>query len=148
MGKKAAFVIILSLNFSLALYAQHTVGDVRQYGGWYSVRFEVSLMGNISILVTQHYPSGEELEVAGDAREQLPLYLKVLSLSIIEEMGILPNFFGITPEDTIVDEDGIFMQLTDFSFSFTFIFNFTRTEEEILYDLRDEIEIFGHMRWP
>jgi hypothetical protein len=113
-------------TFSVSLYAQHTVNDIQQYGGWFKVRIEIEQSGNIIYFVSQCYPSGEEYNVVGADKEKLPLSLKIFCMSMIEE-GMADSFDF---SDIAIDEDGLFMQMT--SFSFTFVFDFTMPESEIL----------------
>jgi len=124
------------------LHSQHTVGDVREHGGWYSVRFEFDRYGNSTVFVTQKYPSGETYEVIGDERENLPLYLKFFALGLLEEFG-----GGFDFDEMGFSENGILTQMTNFSI--TFLFCFTMPEEEILSELESEmLEEFRHLRWP
>ena len=142
MKKKLFFIGFFTLIALSTLYSQHTAGDVREHGGWYSVRFEFNPDGNNTVFVTQKYPSGEVYEVIGDERENLPLYLKFLALGLLEELEGSFNFNEMT-----FDANGLVMQMTNFSV--TFLFCFTMTEEEILYELeREMVERFEHLRWP
>lgn len=142
---KPVFFVFLGLCFSFSLYAQHTIGDVRQYEGWYSIKVEIHQTGT-SISITQRYPSGEELEVIGDDRYKLPLYVKIFSLVLMEEL--FDELFGdIIFEGLTFEEDGFFMRLNGFSFSFDI--GFTISEEEILDDFtEEELYRFRNMRWP
>jgi hypothetical protein len=70
--------------FSVSLYAQHTVNDIQQYGGWFKVRVEIENAGNITYFVTQCYPSGEEYNVVGAEKERLPFPLHSFSISHIQ----------------------------------------------------------------
>jgi hypothetical protein len=126
MRKITYCLFAMTFVFSAALYAQHTVNDIQQYKGWFKVRIEIENTGNIVYFISQCYPSGEEFNVVGADKEKLPLSLKVFCMAMMEEG--LANSFDF--DDMIVDEDGLFMQLT--SFSFTLIFNFTHPESEIL----------------
>ena len=143
--KKNLFLIGFFTLISLTtLYSQHTVGDVREHGGWYSVRFEFNRDGSSTVFVTQKYPSGETYEVIGDEREKLPLYLKFFALGLLEELEGSFDFDVMT-----FSENGFLMQVTNFSVAFTFLFCFTMPEEEILYELESEmLERFRHLRWP
>jgi hypothetical protein len=128
--------------FSMSLYAQHTVNDIARHGGWFKVRVEILQSGNVSYFITQCYPSGEEYNVVGVEREKLPLYLKVLCISMVEEG--MKNSFDFN--QMTFDEDGYFMQLD--SFSFTFIFKLKKKEKEILKELGDEIiNKYRYRKW-
>jgi hypothetical protein len=115
-------------------YAQHTVNDIAKYGGWYKVKFEIFQSGNVVYSISQCYPDGDEYDVVGDEKEQLPLYLKVLSMAMLEATGI-QNSFDF--DDMKFEDEGYFMQLT--AFSFTFMFDFSKFEAEILEEMGDEI---------
>jgi hypothetical protein len=143
MKKIFGLAFIMSMFFSIPLFAQHTVNDIARYGGWYQARVEISQSGNIMYYITQCYPSGDEYEVIGTEREQLPLYLKILCMGMVEEgMKDSLNFDEMT-----FDEDGIFMQLT--SFSFTFLFNFSENGAEILNKIGNEtVNKYRYRRWP
>jgi len=142
MRSRLLLIVLMFFLFSAGLYSQHTVGDVRQYGGWYNVRFEFRSNDNVSVYVTQVYPSGIEFEVIGDEREGLPLYLKIICLGLIDE------FYGFFSFDEMTfEEDGFFMKLANFSLSF--IFDFTMDEKDVLQDLGDDmINRFRDARWP
>jgi len=141
--KKELFLIgFLTLIALATLYSQHTVGDVREHGGWYSVRFEFNRDGNSAIFVTQKYPSGETYEIIGDERENLPLYLTIFALGLFEELEGSFDF-----DEMAFSENGLLMQMTNFSV--TFIFCFSMPEEEILSELENEmLERFRYLRWP
>jgi hypothetical protein len=64
------------VGFSVSLYAQHTVNDITEYGGWYKVRVEILPPGNTTYFITQCYPSGDEYDVIGDEKEKLPFVFK------------------------------------------------------------------------
>jgi hypothetical protein len=140
--KKIIFAVLIILC-SISVYAQHTVNDVDQYGGWYKVIIEIFKNGKTSYAISQCYPSGEEFNVTGAEREKLPLVLKVLSMSLVEEYII--EYFDI--DELTLDEEGIFLEFT--GISFTFNFNFSRPEDELLDELGPEmVNRYRNRRWP
>ena len=142
MKKKLFFAVSLALISSAALYPQHTAGDVMEHEGWYSLKFEFYLDGRTTILVTQKYPSGEEYEVVGDEREELPLYLKFLALGSIEEMAGSIDFDSMT-----FNESGLAFYMDNISF--TLLVSVTSSEEEIMQEWGDGVmQEFKNRRWP
>ena len=142
MKKNYFILMVLSIIFTFSVFAEHAVGDVRQHQGWYVVRLEIHPLGNVMVYVTQCYPSGDEFEIIGNERERLPLYVKVLCLSLLDEIKGSFDFDELTFE-----EEGLFFQMT--SFSLTFVFNFTMPDEEILLILGDQmVNRYRHIRWP
>jgi hypothetical protein len=145
MKKKIILIsmaFMLNIIFSISLFAQHTVNDITQHGGWYKARIEMFQSENVTYHITQCYPSGDEYEVIGTEREKLPLYLKVLCMFMVEE-GIKDS---VDFNEMTFEQDGYFMQLA--SFSFTFIFNFSKTEAEILNEIGDErIKKYRYRKW-
>ena len=141
--RKLTFCLIVMTLVSVSLHAQHTVNDVAKYGGWFKVKIEISQSGKVFYFITQCYPSGEEYEVVGAKREELPLYLKVLCMTMME--GFVKDTFDF--DDMIFEEEGYFIQLD--SFSFTMIFKFSKSEAEILDEIGDElVNQFRYKRWP
>jgi hypothetical protein len=135
-------LLVIFVGVSASLYAQHTINDITEYGGWYKVRVEILPPGNTTYFITQCYPSGDEYDVIGDEKEKLPLYLKVLCMGMIEE-GV-GNSFDFN--EMTFDQEGYFMQLT--SFSFTFVFNFSKTDTEILEEIGSEtVNKYRYRKW-
>ena len=140
---KKLFLFILIVFCSIALHAQHSVNDIQQYGGWYKVTIDITNAGRTSYAISQCYPSGEIFDVIGTEREKLPLVLKVLCMALVEEY-ILGN---LDFEDLSFDEDGIYLEVTNFAI--TFNFSLSKPEQELLDELGPEIiDEYRNRKWP
>jgi hypothetical protein len=123
--------IILFTFFSLIAlqaYSQHTVNDIAKYNGWFKIQFETS-NGQVQYKISQCYPNGDLYEVPANQRRKLPLYIKVLCIGLVEE--VFTEQLGLMT----FDEDGVFMQVTGFSF----ILKITKSEAEILENFGQEM---------
>lgn len=140
--RKLPFCVLVFIFSSALSYAQHTVNDIKNYNGWYEVKFEILQSEKILYNITQCYPSGDRYEVIGNEREKLPLYLKVLVMGMVDE-GMKDSFDF---DEMTFDENGVFMRMT--SFSFTFVFNISKTEEEILNEIgADMVNKYRLRKW-
>jgi len=140
--KKLFFVILIAFC-SLSLYSQHRVGDVDHHGGWYKVVIDISNKGGTAYTISQCYPSGAIFDVIGTEREKLPLILKIFCMALVEEY--IADAFDM--EDLSFDEEGIFLEITNFSLSFNF--KFSRSEAELLDELGpDIVNEYRNRRWP
>ncbi|GHV52619.1 hypothetical protein AGMMS49579_10180 [Spirochaetia bacterium] len=130
--KKGGFFIILIFAMAVShTYGQHRVNDIREYGGWYKINYEMDINGSLHYAISQYYPNGDEYKISSDERKQLPLYMKIFCIALSEEL-LGPQMLGMT-----VKQDGYFMQVTGFSF----IINFSQSDEEILESLGLEMII-------
>jgi hypothetical protein len=109
------------------MFAQHTVNDLKD-GDWYKLRFEMD-SNKINYFIVQCYPNGDEYVVTPAERSQLPLFMKVFCLALSDEL------LNGMAQSLSFNEDGVFMQLTGFSF----IISFDATEEELLETIGSQI---------
>lgn len=135
---KRATIFCMMFFCALGVFAQHRVNDIAEYGGWFKVRFEQNTRGDMLYFITQCYPDGDEYEVNGPEREALPLHMKIFCIAMSEQV------FKDQMASMVMEEDGLYLQVTGFSF----IVKFSMTEEEVL-DLfgQDMVDLYKDQEW-
>jgi hypothetical protein len=119
--KKPICLFALLFFTVLLSYGQHRVNDIHEYDGWYKIQFEMDSENVFHYQITQCYPNGDEYELGKNELNQLPLSVKVFCMAISEEIPI---------DEMTLDENGIYMRITGFSF----IVDFSKIPEDKLLE--------------
>jgi ribulose bisphosphate carboxylase small subunit len=138
MKKTIGFVALLFVLFISQAYGQHRVNDIRQYKGWFKINIELDSNDNIQYNIAQCYPNGDEYKLNSNERRQLPLFMKIFCIGISEE--VLKGQM----ESMTFSQDGIYMRMM----GFTFIIDFSKSDDEILESLGQEmVNKYKYRNW-
>ena len=129
MKRSICFAISLIVLFVSQAHGQHSVNDIKQYNGWFKINIEVDTNDYIQYNIVQCYPNGDEYRLNDNERRNLPLFMKVFCIALSEE--VLKGQM----ESMTFNEDGIFMRVM----GFTFIIDFSKSDDEILESLGQEM---------